>query len=137
MLAVCALQPPVVQDSRKLKESSVSLSGQVSITLQIPVGISEVLSPSQLFQNLAAFPGLITSLIFSPHYFMGCFYFTEGQMGVFLPFVSVSLQCSVFLEGGSVLSTLQRQSSSLLLSILFTLVTFLCIVHVFTSPLKM
>lgn len=44
-----------------LKGSSVSLSGQVSITLQIPLGISEILSPSQLFQNLSAFPGLITT----------------------------------------------------------------------------
>lgn len=43
-------------------------SGQVSTTLPIPVGISEVFSPSQLFQNLAAFPCLTTSLIFSPHY---------------------------------------------------------------------
>lgn len=104
-----------------LKGSSGSLSAQVSITLQIPVVIGEVFSPCQLFQNITAFPCLTACLIFSPHYFMGSFYFTEGQVGIFLLCASVSLQCSGAFPGGVyTLSawTLQRQSSPLLLPIL-------------------
>lgn len=102
-----------------LKGSSGSLSAQVSITLQIPAGIGEVFSPSQLFQNITAFPCPTASLIFNPH----CF------MGIFLPCASVSLQCSgAFPEGGYTLSawTLQRQSSPLVLYILKIHSLYLC-----------
>lgn len=84
---------------------------------QIPVGLSEAFSPSQLFQNLAAY------------YFMGSFYFTGGLMGVFLPSATVSLQCSgVFPQIGCILSawTLQRQFRPFLLSILRMYSLYLC-----------
>lgn len=131
MLAVCTLQPPILQDSSMGLKDLLHLwvpSGQVSITLQIWFGISEVFPSSQLF--LAAFPCLTTSIIFSSHYFMGSFYFTGGQLGVFLLCLSSVLVCFqkefISCQPGLCKDNPSHFYFPFSGRILFTLVTFLC-----------